>query len=242
MRAHVSDRSGLAGCSCGSGRRRSARVTCSATSNETTPDPFSDIKLATRKRARPSDGIARAAVVWDFGLEQGQHAFRAVRRPYSDDSTLGVAQCLWRPHPESLSGLTIPSMSATPTARTTPSATYERSACAGIARLLRHERDHQDIGGAGASSVAHPIVRSEFAGRSLCRNAIVRKRRSPGIRRQRWRMPRKRKAGSPSAPPLRRRSVKAGLALDRGRVHRGRRGEDASMSGLRIPATSRGSL
>jgi hypothetical protein len=94
----VRDGSGLPGRSGGSGRSRSTDITCSAASDETAADLCGDVKLATRKGARPGDGIARTAITRRFRLEQPDHSFGAVRRPCRDDPTFGFAQGLPRNH------------------------------------------------------------------------------------------------------------------------------------------------
>lgn len=126
MRTDVSDGGGLPGRSCGSGRRGAAHLACSATSDEAAADLFRDIKLATGKRARPGNGIARTAVTLSFRLKQPEHSFGAVRRPRGDDPTVSFTQRLARTHARSLPGaLTSASISATEPVWTIPSAAKE---------------------------------------------------------------------------------------------------------------------
>ena len=104
VRAHLRDRRGLSGRSGGSGRCR-AHITCGATSNEPAANLFCDVELAAAKSPRSDDGVPWPAIAWSFSVEQPERSFRAVSRPYSNDSSFGLAQCLRRTHIESLPSL-----------------------------------------------------------------------------------------------------------------------------------------
>ena len=75
----------------GSGRRRSAHLTCRGTTGEPPADLFCEVQLATAEGPGPRDGIAWAAIALCVRLEQSEHSLGAVSRPHSNDSSLGFA-------------------------------------------------------------------------------------------------------------------------------------------------------
>ena len=98
VRAHVSDACRLAGRSGGGHRCGVAHLARSDTRDKTAADLPCDVKLATRKGARPGDRIAGAAVTWGFRLEESQYPRRAVCRPRRHNPPLGFIQRLRRTH------------------------------------------------------------------------------------------------------------------------------------------------
>jgi hypothetical protein len=94
VRAHVGDRCGLPCRSGGSGRCGGAHLTCGGAAGEPSADLLCDVKLATAEGSRSLDRIAWAGIARSFRLEQSEHAFRAVSRPRSNDSSFGFAERL----------------------------------------------------------------------------------------------------------------------------------------------------
>jgi hypothetical protein len=94
MRTHVRDRRGLSCRLGGRGGCTGAHLTCGAALGEPAADLVCDVKLASSEGPGSRDGIARAGIAWSFRLEQPEHSLRAVRRPYSNDSSFGFTQGL----------------------------------------------------------------------------------------------------------------------------------------------------
>ena len=94
MRTHVRDCCGLPCRSGGSGRCRSAHLTCGCAAGEPAADLFYDVKLATAEGPCSRDRIAGAGIAWSFGLEQSEHSLRTISRPHSNDSSFGFAHRL----------------------------------------------------------------------------------------------------------------------------------------------------
>jgi hypothetical protein len=64
------------------------------TGDEPAADLAAGIELTASKSASASDGVARPIVCRSLGLEQGQHALRAARRPRRDEPAIRLAQGL----------------------------------------------------------------------------------------------------------------------------------------------------
>jgi hypothetical protein len=68
--SHMRDACGLAGCSGGGRRCRSANLACGAMTDETASDLLRDPKLTAGEGACPGDGVTGAGIPRSFGLER----------------------------------------------------------------------------------------------------------------------------------------------------------------------------
>lgn len=97
MSAHVADGDGLTG-----GSSRGGRGTCHLAggdaADEAATDLRSGVQLSPGERPGAGDGRARTIVSWSFGLEEAEDPFCAVRGPSGEETSVGFAERLRRPH------------------------------------------------------------------------------------------------------------------------------------------------
>jgi hypothetical protein len=98
VRAHVADSYGLTRRSGSRRCRGSIHLAGRNADDESTADPLGSVQLSAGERPRPGDGSARAGIVWRFGLEQPENPLCAVGGPCGDETSLGFAERLGRPH------------------------------------------------------------------------------------------------------------------------------------------------
>jgi hypothetical protein len=98
MRAHVADADGLTRGSGGGHRSRSRDVARTDATGKATANLVGSIQLAPGERSGTGDERPRAVVAWGFSLEHPENPLRAVGGPRGDETTVGFAQRLRRPH------------------------------------------------------------------------------------------------------------------------------------------------
>jgi hypothetical protein len=102
MRAHVTDRHGLAGGSGSSRRRGSLHLIGRHAPDEASANLLCRVELSSGERSSASDGGARPIVNWSLGLKKAENPLCTIRGPCGDTASFGLAERLRRCHYRSL--------------------------------------------------------------------------------------------------------------------------------------------